>query len=94
MRRYRDAVMAMVLGMGLLAGSTVVATLAALTSTDDLSDTGTIEFVTDESPAALGETLKLRFYMSAGDYRAHPLLDNVRLSAEPLPPPGSLFMFR
>jgi hypothetical protein len=83
----------------LIAGSTVVTSVTAVTSTDDLSETNSLVLVTGASHANLGEALKLRFYMSAGDYHAHPLFDNVRLRAAPVVVPphisgGSLFRFR
>jgi hypothetical protein len=76
----------------LIAGSTVVATSTALTSTDDLSETGGFVFLADGVQPNLGEALSLKFYMSAGDYHAHPLIDNVKLRA--VRPPRTLFMFR
>ena len=83
----------------LIAGATVVSSVTALTSTDDMSETNALVFVTGAAPANLGETLKLRFYMSAGDYHAHPLFDNVTLRAVPdvIVPgvaTGTLFKFR
>jgi hypothetical protein len=32
--------------------------------------------------------------MSAGDYHAHPLFDNVKLRAESNLPPGTMFEFK
>jgi hypothetical protein len=76
----------------LIAGSTVVTSVTAVTSTDDLSETGELVFTADKDHSNLGETLQLRFYMSAGDYHAHPLFDNLRLRAVPPPPPTAMFL--
>jgi len=78
----------------LIAGTSVVSSVTALTSTDDMSETNVLVFTTGAAHANLGETLKLRFYMSAGDYHAHPLFDNVKLRAESNLPAGTLFEFR
>jgi hypothetical protein len=78
----------------LIAGTTVLTNVVALTSTDDMSETNVLEYVTPGEHANEGETLKIRFYMSAGDNSAQPLFDNVRLRDERLEAPASLFLFR
>jgi autotransporter-associated beta strand protein len=77
-----------------IAGSTVLDSVSALTSTDDMSETNAIVYETLGAPVNVGETLKIRFYMSGGDYHWQPMFDNIRLRAVPLPPPASLFLFR
>ena len=78
----------------LIAGSTVLTNVVALTSTNDMSETNVLEYVTLGEHANEGETLKIRIYMSAGDNSAQPLFDNVRLRDERLQAPASLFLFK
>ncbi len=79
----------------LLAGSTVLTNVIAETSTDDMTETGSVTFSTTVGHANNGETLALRFYHSdGGQWQSTAVFDNIRLTAEPLPDPPSMFLFR
>jgi hypothetical protein len=66
----------------LLAGTNVIGSVSGVTTNDDLSVSNSVTVVTDGTHPHLGETLGVRLSMTAGNYRANALFDNVRLVAE------------
>jgi hypothetical protein len=63
----------------LLAGTNVIGSVSGLTTTDDMSVSNSVTVVTDGDHPNVGEVLGIRLAMSAGNYRASALFDNVRL---------------
>jgi len=66
----------------LLAGTNVIGSVSGVTTNDSMSASNSVSVVTDGSHTNLGETLGIRLRMTAGDYHANALFDNVRLVAE------------
>jgi hypothetical protein len=69
----------------LLAGGTVVATATGITTQDKMLQTEALSFKPAGNDPNLGGGLQIRLMMTAGDWHAHSLFDNVRLVAARIP---------
>ncbi|MEM7390765.1 MAG: hypothetical protein AAF492_00335 [Verrucomicrobiota bacterium] len=81
-------------GAAILAGTNIVAsTNGVSTSNKDMSDARAMTFVPNPGTLGLGEAVRVRFWMTSGDWRYQPLFDNIRLRAVS-PPRGTLIFGR
>jgi hypothetical protein len=65
----------------ILAGTNVIASASADTTTNDMSEQGTVTITTDGASDHLGEFLRVRFWHHAGTSYMRTLIDNVKLVA-------------
>ena len=66
----------------ILAGTNVIASATASTSTNDMSEEGTVTITTTGASEHLGEFLRVRFWHESGSSYFRTLIDNVKLVAE------------
>ncbi len=78
----------------LMAGTNAVATSEILTTSNDLSEANTLEFIPDAAHPDLGEILKLKLDGYPDFHQDRVIFDNIKVYAIPPAPAGTLIFLR